>query len=112
MPRYDPQQNFLGYIGSCIDVTELLRKEEALREFEERVTLAAEAGQFGVWEFDVSRNRIWISDKIRELFQFPPEGEITYAEFQQRVHPEDQAARDEAQDLVPPGTRDDVLVRP
>jgi len=96
VPRYDAQERFAGYIGSCVDVTELLKKEEALREFEERVVLAAEAAHFGVWELDTITTRIWVSDKVRELFQFPREGEVSYAEFEQRVHPDDRATRDQA----------------
>ncbi len=74
---------------------QLRASETGLREFEERVTLAADAAQLGVWEFDPTTGRIWVSDKIRELFQFPPTGDITYAEFQGRVHGEDREARDQ-----------------
>ena len=52
VPRHDAQGGFAGYIGSCVDVTELMKKEEALHEFEERVILAAEAAHLGVWEMD------------------------------------------------------------
>src|SRR5438477_10374789 len=45
--RHTAEGEFAGYIGSCLDVTELMRKEEALREFEERVTLAAQAANLG-----------------------------------------------------------------
>src|SRR6516225_3562887 len=93
VPRYDTGGTFAGYIGSCVDVTDLLAKEEALHEFEERVVLAAEAGHLGVWELDIITKRIWLSDSVRELFQFPPEGEISYDDFEQRVHPEDRAMR-------------------
>ena len=41
------------------------------------------------------QNELWVSDKVRQLFQFPPHGEITYREFEQRVHPDDRAARDQ-----------------
>jgi two-component system sensor kinase FixL len=74
---------------------QLQASEAGLREFEERVTLAADAAQLGVWEFDTNTERIWVSDKVRQLFQFPPDGEISYAEFEQRVHPDDRAARNE-----------------
>jgi len=94
VPRYDADGTFAGYIGSCVDVTDLLRQERELHRFEERVALAAEAAHLGVWEFDIATERIWISDKIRGLFQFPEEDEITYSDFQQRVHPDDRAARD------------------
>ena len=94
VPRYDANGTFAGYIGSCVDVTDLLRQQKALDEFEERVALAAEAAQLGAWELDTTSNRIWVSDKVRQLFQFPPDGEISYTHFEQRVHPEDRAARD------------------
>ena len=35
-PRFDANGNFMGYIGSCIDITERRETEEALRESEER----------------------------------------------------------------------------
>jgi PAS domain S-box-containing protein len=94
VPRYNAQGEFVGYIGSCVDVTKLLRQQKALSQFEERVALAAEAAHLGVWEFDTATERIWISDKVRQLFQFPPDDEITYSEFQKRLHPDDRAARD------------------
>ena len=74
---------------------QLHASETGLREFEERVTLAADAAQLGAWEFDVATERIWVSDKVRQLFQFPPTGDITYAEFEQRVHPEDRETRNQ-----------------
>src|SRR5204863_8686244 len=35
--RYDAQGNFAGYIGSCMDVTELINKDLALRQSEARM---------------------------------------------------------------------------
>ena len=100
VPRYDAHGAFAGYIGSCVDITELLRQQKALHQFEERVALAAEAAHLGVWEFDTVTERIWISDKVRQLFQFPPGDEITYSEFQKRVHPDDRATRDRVTQLA------------
>ena len=94
VPRYNPERKFVGYIGSCVDVTELLRQQKALHQFEERVALATEVAHLGVWELNIPTNQIWISDKVRELFQFPPDNEITYSEFQKRVHADDRAGRD------------------
>src|SRR5438034_5060494 len=94
--RYDAQGNFAGYIGSCVDVTELLKKEEALRGFEERVVLAAEATNHGVWELDTATNELWMSDKARALFQFDPEERLDEAMVQRRIHPDDRAIREPA----------------
>jgi two-component system sensor kinase FixL len=96
VPRYDARGNFGGYIGSCLDVTELINKEQALREFEERVVLAAEAAHLGVWEMDTATNELWMSDGARTLFQFDSETRLDHAAVQDRVHPEDRALRDSA----------------
>ena len=96
VPRYGPRENFRGYVGACVDITDLLQKEQELHEIEERVALAAEAAHLGVWELDTATNELWISDKVRELFQFDGKEEVTYAMFQARVHPEDRVARDAA----------------
>src|SRR6188508_474193 len=46
------------------------RSQQALHESEERVTLAAEAAQIGVWEFNPATKELWVSDKWRDLFGF------------------------------------------
>src|SRR4030095_6659663 len=38
VPRYDAQKNFAGYVGSCVDVTELMSKDEALHDSQERMS--------------------------------------------------------------------------
>ena len=93
VPRYDTLGEFAGYIGSCVDITELLKKEEALREFEERVTLAAQAAHLGVWEMDTTTNEIWMSDMARTLYQFDSKTRVDHAALQDRVHPEDRELR-------------------
>ena len=94
--RYDSNGKFSGYIGSCVDVTDLINKDEALREFEQRVVLAAEATHHGVWEYDTATNELWMSDKARALFQFDPEARLDMATVQRRVHPDDRALRESA----------------
>jgi PAS domain S-box-containing protein len=96
VPRYDSNGKFAGYIGSCVDVTDSIRKDEALREFEERVVLAAEATHHGVWELNTTTNELWMSDRARSLFQFDPDARLDEAMHRARVHPDDRALRDSA----------------
>ena len=95
VPRYGPGGNFRGYVGACVDITDLLKKEATLRQFEERVALAAEAAQHGVWELDTVTNELWVSDKVRTLLELDGDAP-THEDFQARVHPDDRAARDAA----------------
>jgi two-component system sensor kinase FixL len=93
VPRYGPRGNFRGYVGACVDITDLLEKERALREIEDRVALAAEVAHLGVWELDTATYDLWISDNGRKLFGFEPDGPVSYVAFQERVHPDDRVRR-------------------
>ena len=89
VPRYDQQGKFAGYIGSCVDVTELINKDEALRESEERMRLAAEAVNLGIWEWDLSKDEIWATNARRALLGWPASGKIALEDFICRLHPDD-----------------------
>ena len=89
VPRYDEQGKFAGYIGSCVDVTELMTKDEALRQSEERMRLAAAAVNLGIWEWDLSKAEIWATDARRGLLGSPTSGKIALEDFICRLHPDD-----------------------
>ena len=95
VPRYGPRGKFRGYVGACVDITDLLKKDATLRQFEERVALAAEAAHHGVWELDTVTNELWVSDKARSILDLDGDAP-TYEDLQARVHPDDRAARDAA----------------
>src|SRR6266480_2765725 len=67
VPRYDTKKNFTGYIGSCVDITESISKEQALRESEERMSLAMAAAKLGLWEWNVSKDELWGTKARRVL---------------------------------------------
>jgi PAS domain S-box-containing protein len=67
LPRHDAQGNFLGYIGACVDITDLLKKDEALHESEERVTLAASARKVAEEEARFQRSRIDLLGRVSLL---------------------------------------------
>jgi two-component system, LuxR family, sensor kinase FixL len=67
------------------------RVERSLRESEERMSLAAEAANMGMWVWDVGRDKLWMSDKGRALFGIEPGAHLDSATLVSRVHPEDRA---------------------
>jgi PAS domain S-box-containing protein len=77
---------FLGYIGSCVDITERREAEAELRTSQERMTMAAEAAQLGFWTWDISGGGVWLTDKLRELLGYSATEEVTYDRFLLRVH--------------------------
>jgi two-component system, LuxR family, sensor kinase FixL len=60
-----------------------------LQESEERMTLATEAANLGVWVRDLVRNKIWASNRWRALFAFSPTEQLDLERVLQRLHPDD-----------------------
>jgi len=74
----------------------LKRAERSLRDSEERMSLAAEAANLSMWVWDVGRDEVWMTDKGRAWLGIGPDTRLDYATLNERVHPEDRAARDSA----------------
>ena len=63
--------------------------EATLRENEQRMSLAVDAANFGIWIRDLARNEIWASDKWRKLFGFTPSERLEFERILKRLHPDD-----------------------
>jgi diguanylate cyclase (GGDEF)-like protein/PAS domain S-box-containing protein len=76
--------------GAFQDITERVERTEALRAAQERVTLATESAQIGIWEWNlITGEKIW-SPLMFQLYGMPP-GEVpaTVAAWRARLHAED-----------------------
>jgi len=82
--------------GLFANLSKRRRAERSLSESEDRVALAADAAQLGVWQIDTVANKVWVSDKMRDLFQIAPGSDDDYAAFRERVHPGDRPLREGA----------------
>jgi PAS domain S-box-containing protein len=56
---------------------------------EQRLNLAADSANLGMWEWDIVRDEIWITDKGRTLFGFAPSEKVDFDRFRNRLYPED-----------------------
>ncbi len=74
------------------DITARRNTESALRDSEERLRLALEAGTMGVWDWNVCTGELKWSDSLEPLHGLAP-GTFggTFEHFEQLVHPEDRA---------------------
>ena len=63
--------------------------EAALRESEERMSLATESANLGLWLWDIARDEIWVTPRFRSMFGFGADEPITFAVFRERLHPDD-----------------------
>ena len=68
------------------------RAERALRESEERMSLATAAADMGVWAWDMHSNRVWVSENWRRMFGVPAGTDIGFETVFERVLEEDREA--------------------
>jgi PAS domain S-box-containing protein len=67
----------IGIIATGIDVTEQVKARQALVESEERLRIAIESVEMGTWEYNPVTNRIYCSEKTKQLFGLEQERVLT-----------------------------------
>ena len=84
-------------VGSLMDITERKQSELALRDAEARLARAVRGTSDGLFEHDVTRQRIWFAPRVAELLGYAPSDFASSVDaFEELVHPEDRALRAEA----------------
>jgi len=73
-----------------IDIAERKRAEQALRESEQRLRVAMQAAQLGIWHVDLQSNVIRIEPFTSEMLGLSPDiTEIPLDGWKDRIHPDD-----------------------
>jgi len=96
VPRFTNDGVFEGYIGACMDIHDELLSQTALRENEERLNIAIEAGELGTWELDMATDTIICSERYTDIFGYPKGIPLTYTQISRQIFPDDLAQRNEA----------------
>ena len=65
------------------------RADQALRDSEERLSLAADAAEAGLWILDYTADVVWATAKARAIFGFSPDEVISVARLRAAIHPDD-----------------------
>lgn len=75
------------------EITERKQNEAALRQSQERLKLALEVGKMVYWDWDIAQDYLSVSENQAPSYGWTPDpNKGSYAEFYQRVHPEDKDA--------------------
>jgi PAS domain S-box-containing protein len=95
-PYFDVKGEFLGYIGSVLDITAQEQADESAQSAAQRLQLATEATAIGTWDyFPATGDLIWDA-RCKELFGLPSDAAVTYEVFLAGLHPDDRERTNEA----------------
>jgi len=77
-------------VGTHLDITERKRTEAALRESEERLSLAFAGAQEGVWDWDLETGAVVYSSRWKQMLGYDDdEIEPTVGAWERLLHPDD-----------------------
>ncbi|MCU0582476.1 MAG: sigma 54-interacting transcriptional regulator [Syntrophales bacterium] len=82
-----PRLRLLGEI--FVNAMERRDKEQALRESEERLSLAVASADARLWELDLDTEMIWSTEEGRDPYRLVPGQDLPFARFLAHVHPAD-----------------------
>lgn len=93
VPLRDEENTIIGLLGITRDITQQKQLLEALRKNGERLRLALDAAQMGIWDWNIQTNYLILSRRQEQLFGLEiGTFEVTYEAFTACIHPEDLAA--------------------
>ncbi|BBK42401.1 hypothetical protein STVA_24210 [Allostella vacuolata] len=88
--HHDEAGRALRIIGTHTDITQRKQAEEAFQVLAERTQLAVQASGVGIWEMDLSTERLSWDLRMHELYGVTPESfGHTRADWEHCVHPDD-----------------------
>lgn len=67
-----PEGTPFRVMGIAIDITERKRIEQAMREHDERMSLAATTADIGFWSFEIRTGEVWLSDHCYTMLGIAP----------------------------------------
>ena len=87
---YDDKGQYLSSRSTLVDITARKRAEEALRANEERMKLAFQATQDGIWDWNMETNEVFYSSRYKTMLGYTDDQvEPHFSAWQRLIHPDD-----------------------
>jgi two-component system, chemotaxis family, CheB/CheR fusion protein len=91
-PYRSHQNKIEGVVVTFVDVTGIKATEEMLRQTQEKLDVALNAAQMGVWDLNLETEKAWVDLRHAQIFGYvEPIPDWGPATFRERILPEDRA---------------------
>ncbi|HEX8415536.1 MAG TPA: PAS domain S-box protein [Sphingomicrobium sp.] len=87
--RFGADGEYLGYVGSVIDIDERREAEQTLALSQEQLRLATDIGEIGEWDVDHITGAMFWPPRVKAMFGISPDVPVTLDDFHDGVHPDD-----------------------
>lgn len=76
-PLRDFEANITAVLATVIDVTDKVLSRQRVEEAENKLRMAIESSELGTWYYNIDQGEYVFSDRLKEIFGFYPEDEVT-----------------------------------
>jgi PAS domain S-box-containing protein len=88
-PVYDDGE-ITGLCGVSTDITEQKQREQELQRLKERLELATEGANLGIWDWDLTTDAVEFNEQWARMLGYAPDDIDPHVEaWERRVHPDD-----------------------
>lgn len=88
-PVKDSSNQIIGINVAALEITEIKMADKALKKSEEKLRLAIEGADAGMWFWNLEKDIFEWTDRYKTIFGIDPDPEMSYDDFLKSVHPED-----------------------
>ncbi len=89
-PLQDEKGTHLGFMAIENDITQRKRTQAEQEETLQRLTLATDSAEIGIFEIDLSSNAVVWDDRMYELYGYPKDTSLSlYKIYNMAMHPDD-----------------------
>lgn len=96
IPLFAAEGAVYGVMMAAANVTDLNLAKQKIEEDETRLNIVVEASELGIWELDVSTNKVIYTQRFLDIFGFERSDPVSHSEMVARIHPDDLPIRSKA----------------
>ncbi|OUL31640.1 PAS domain S-box protein [Nostoc sp. 106C] len=96
VPQFDRQGNVTGFVALVNDITHRKQAEQTLQQSEERLRIAQQAANAGVWNWDITTNQVTWSEEYYRLYGLEPITQPSYENWLISIVEQDRDRTDQA----------------